>query len=137
MSGDFASFPPWDDRGAFDFKALKDTLTRSNAAEKLQGVLCPRCGTTGEFRLFDKLTNNAVGIECTACGAQHPFMGWGLQWVPIDKKEKRRSNDIVAVTSECGRFCYSCGLTDEELEKLGFALQVHHAQQHARHGDTG
>jgi hypothetical protein len=137
MQDDFAKFPPWDERGAFDFKVLKDALTRSNADEKLHNVPCPRCGSIGKYQLFDQRSNNAVGVECTACGTKHPFMGWGLQWVPVNKKEKRRPNDIAAVTRECGSFCYCCGLTDEELDRLGFDLQVHHAQQHARHGDAG
>jgi len=64
-------------------------------------------------------------------------MGWGLQWIPVDKKKKRRSNDIAAVTAECGSYCYCCGLSEDELGKLGFALQVHHAQQNTRHGDAG
>jgi hypothetical protein len=90
-------FPPWDDAGAFDFRTLKAELTRDSAPDLLRDVLCPRCGATGNYRLFDKLANNAVGIMCTACGAQHPFMGWGIQWVPVDKAKKRRSNDIAAV----------------------------------------
>jgi hypothetical protein len=130
-------FPPWEDRGAFDFQTFKAELTRSNANELLRKVPCPKCGTVGKYSLFDKPTSNAVGIECAACRARHPFMGWGIQWVPIAKTEKRRSNDIVAVTAEHGRYCHGCGLTPEELEKIGFTLQVHHAQPYAGHGDTG
>jgi hypothetical protein len=137
MRADFNKFPPWDERGALDPEALKAELTRSNASELLKKLVCPGCGVVGEFRLFNKHANNAVGIECSACGKKHPFMAWGIQWVPVDKKEKRRSNDIVAVTQECGDFCYLCGLAKAELKQLGFSLQVHHAQQHAVHGENG
>src|SRR5262249_37600023 len=130
-------FPPWEDRGAFDFQALKTELTRSNADGLLREVLCPKCGTVGKYRLFDNSANNAVGIQCGACGKRHPFMGWGIQWIPIAKTDKRRSNDIVAVTAAEGRFCHGCGLNPEELKKLGIALQVHHAQPYANHGNVG
>jgi hypothetical protein len=130
-------FPPWEDRGAFDFQALKDELNRSNADTLLREVLCPRCGTVGKYCLFDSPANNAVGIKCNACTARHPFMAWGIVWVPIAKTEKRRSNDIVAVTTEHGNYCHGCGLNAEELKKLGFTLQVHHAQPYSDHGDAG
>ena len=54
MSENFTCFPPWDDRGAFDVKTLKDTLTRDNATETLRGATCPKCGNVGQFQLFNR-----------------------------------------------------------------------------------
>jgi hypothetical protein len=134
MSSPF-DFPPWDHQGAFDFEALKAALTRENTQDLLRSVPCPRCGVIGQYQTFVHPANSGMGITCAACGAKHPFMGWGLHWIPKDKKVNYRSNDIAAVIKECGNYCYGCGLDPEDLALLGFALTVHHTRPRAIYGD--
>jgi hypothetical protein len=61
----------------------------------------------------------------------------GSYWISKDGKKKRHSNDIAAVTAECGNYCWGCSLTSEELKRIGFTLSVHHTLRHAEHGETG
>jgi hypothetical protein len=109
------------------------TITRENALEILASVACPACGIVGRYILFEELGNNGIGIRCDGCSKHHPFIKQRVMW--LRGNERRRSNDIVAVAQECGAYCYGCGLTFPELDKLGIALHVHHTRPFADHGE--
>jgi hypothetical protein len=110
-------------------------ITRANALQILAEKACPACGSIGDFLLFDELNNNGVGIKCNGCGKHHPFVKQNVMWLRGGPKQ-RRSQDIVAVAKECGAYCYVCGLTFEELERLGIGLHVHHTRPFTDHGET-
>lgn len=117
-----------------DFDKLRAEITRENAVELLAGVRCGECNAVGEYILFNEINNNGVGIRCTNCGKYHPLVKQKIMW--LRGRERRRSNDIVAVATECGAYCYGCGSTFEELEKLGVGLSVHHTRAFAENGES-
>jgi hypothetical protein len=120
-----------------DFEQLKREITRDNARDLLRDVACPTCGAVGEFDLLDVHANNGVALQCAHCGRRHPFMGYGVQFLPISADARpRRSNDIAAVVDKCGGYCYGCGQTREELTRLGLTLSVHHTRPFAEHGEA-
>ena len=64
-------------------------LTRQNARLRLANLSCPRCTAVGRFRTFNKSTH--VGIECLACGREHPFRSRGVMWLPGEDNAWKRS----------------------------------------------
>jgi hypothetical protein len=117
-----------------DFDKLSQEITRENASELLADVACPECGSVGQYTVFDEINNNGVGLRCDGCGKHHPFVRQRIMW--LRGGPKRRSNDIVAVIKECGAYCYLCGETFEDLEKIGIGPTVHHTRAFADHGET-
>jgi hypothetical protein len=116
------------------FETLRAEITRANALELLRDVACPYCANVGEYQLFDEINNNGVGIRCRGCDKHHPFVKQHIMW--LRSGEKRRSNDIVAVTKECGAYCWGCGMTFDDLMRYGIGIQVHHTRPFAEHGET-
>jgi hypothetical protein len=55
-------------------------ITRENAGHLLTFEDCPLCKTRGRFTLFSKGPH--VGIACAACGREHPFRRYSIQWLP-------------------------------------------------------
>lgn len=114
---------------------LPELITRDNALALLEEYNCPECGVLGVFSLFENIGNNGVGIRCDACDRSHPFRRMRIMW--LRSNNKRRANDISAVTAECGSYCYGCGLGFGELESMRIGVQVHHTRPFAEHGETG
>lgn len=112
----------------------RNTITRQNALEVLADTACPACQAVGNFQLFDEIANGGVGVQCVACGKHHPFVKQHVMW--LRGEDKRRSNDVAAVAREAGAYCYSCGLTFEELLRLGIRPVVHHSRPFAAHGEV-
>jgi transcription elongation factor Elf1 len=108
---------------------LSDEITRENALKLLATIGCPCCHEIGLYKLFDEPGNNGVGIECGVCGKRHPFQGQRIMW--LRSGEKRRANDVTTVMTECGAYCYICGLTFEQLRTARIPMHVHHTERFA------
>jgi hypothetical protein len=120
----------------------KDYLTVENASELLEHFICHRCMGGGSIDTPSKPTlgtfcepnNNGTGIICRGCGLKHPLSYAGVMWLPRTDKPKR-SNDIAAVISECGNYCYGCGTDFDTLRQRRIGRHVHHTRSFAKHGE--
>jgi len=101
----------------------------------ISNLVCPLCGTRGGIELFEELANNGLGLRCAACERRHPFRDQGLQWIP--QSNGRRPNAIATLLKEADHRCHLCGLSKEQLAKIGRALTSHHVDPYAAAGDEG